>query len=155
MHPSKHMCTHQSHHMRTSTPFPVGVHDQSNLALTTQRVTQHCKMAPPLQFQKIIAKRTEQRLKRNQLLNTSMTYFDKLVQNFFWNHTASLELWISKVANDYSLTYLEPTTISLSISRQLQVFLSSFRYSQPTAVIVIYAHQLSWSQIFNLTGFWF
>ena len=49
---------------------------------------------PPLQFQKIIAKRTEQRLKRNQLLNTSMTYFDKLVQNFFWNYTASLELWI-------------------------------------------------------------
>ena len=49
---------------------------------------------PPPQFQKIIAKRTEQRLKRNQLLNTSMTYFDKLVQNFFWNYTASLELWI-------------------------------------------------------------
>ena len=49
---------------------------------------------PPLQFQKIIAKRTEQRLKRNQLLNTSMTYFDKLVQNFLWNHTASLKLWI-------------------------------------------------------------
>ena len=32
---------------------------------------------------------------------------------------------ISKVANDYSFTYLEPTAISLSISRQLQVFLSS------------------------------
>ena len=41
-----------------------------------------------------IAKRTEQRLKRNQLLNTSMPYFDKLVQNFLWNHTASLKLWI-------------------------------------------------------------
>ena len=48
---------------------------------------------------------------------------------------------ISKVANDYSFTYLEPTAISLSSSRQLQVFLSSFRYSQPTAIIVIYAHQ--------------
>ena len=35
-------CAHQSHHVRTSTPFPVGVHDQSNFALTTQRVTQHC-----------------------------------------------------------------------------------------------------------------
>ena len=64
---------------------------------------------------------------------------------------------ISKVANDYSFTYtyLEPTAISLSISRQLQVFLSSCRYSQPTAIIVIYAHQLSWLQILNLIGFWF
>ena len=42
------------------------------------------KMPPPLvRFQKIIAKRTEQRLKRNdQLLNTAMPYFDKLVQKF-------------------------------------------------------------------------
>ena len=33
-------------------------------------------------------------LKIEKELNTSMPYFDKLVQNFYWNHTASLKLWI-------------------------------------------------------------
>ena len=91
--------------------------------------------APPLQIQKTIAKRTEQRLKRNQLLNTSMPFFDKLVQNFLWNHTASLKLWIFPKLQTLQLyvcganrnfpIYLQATA---SISVLLQIFPANCNY---------------------------